>query len=356
MRFFRLLILLLLIPLTVSCTGLRFAIPTPTPTLTPTPAPTATATPEYAAIPKVYFGAFSAGTDMEETLGHKFTGQLYYHRWGMPFGKQLFIDNANKGWITMPTWEYMPSFGVDNPNILKPLQAILEGEFDEYIHEFAQDAAAFKKPLFMRWGHEMNGDWYPWSGHRNGGAATDKYGDPQKADGPERFVDTFRYIRKIFDAEKATNVVWVWCPNVAMTGPLGEPWNHINNYYPGDEYVDWLCVDGYNWGTSQSWSTWQSFDQIYQTTYQQLQAINASKPMMIGEFASTEKGGDKAAWILDTFERIPDGYPQIRMIFWFSINKETDWRINSSDTSLEAFKKALTGPAWDAEPWPDILP
>jgi endoglucanase len=78
--------------------------------------------------------------------------------------------------------------------------------------------------------------------------------------------------------------------------------------------------------------------------------------MMIGEFASTETGGDKAAWITDTFQRIPDGYPQLRMIFWFNINKETDWRINSSDTSLESFKKAIAAPAWDAAPWPGLVP
>jgi hypothetical protein len=352
MRFFFFIISLLLLALTASCSGLPLpGTATPLPTIPPTP----TLTPEYASIPKIHFGAFSAGVSMEETLGHKLTGQLYYHRWGAPFG-QAFDENAKNGWMTMATWEFSPSFGVDNPNILHPLQAILNGEYDDYIREFARDAVAFKRPLLLRWGHEMNGDWYAWSGKRNGGAKTDAYGDPKKADGPERYADTFRYLHKIFDEEKATNVLWVWCPNVAMAGALGEPWNAYPNYYPGDEYVDWLCVDGYNWGTSQSWSSWQSFDQIYQPSYLQLQALNASKPIMIGEFASTEKGGDKAAWIIDTFKRIPTAYPQIRMVFWFSINKETDWRIDSSETSLKAFQKALADPAWDAKPWPGLTP
>jgi len=321
-----------------------------------TPAPTATPVPEYAALSHIYFGVFSAGTELEQELGQKFTAQLYYHRWGAPLGIQTFAENAKNGWITMPTWEYRPSFGVDSPYILQPLKAILDGQQDDYLRAFARQSATFGKPILLRWGHEMNGDWYPWSGARNGGALPDQYGNLQKADGPELFVDTYRYIHKIFEQEQAENVLWVWCPNVAMTGALGEPWNAISNYYPGDEYVDWLCVDGYNWGSSQSWSKWQTFDEIYAETYAQLQAINPSKPMMIGEFASSEEGGDKAAWIADTFQRIPTAYPQLRMIFWFHINKETDWRINSSQASLEAFKQGFLDPVWDAEPWPALLP
>jgi endoglucanase len=115
-------------------------------------------------------------------------------------------------------------------------------------------------------------------------------------------------------------------------------------------------MDGYNWGTSQRWSQWQTFDSIYQPTYSQLQALNASKPMMIGEFASSEKGGDKAAWIADMFKRIPSAYPQIRMVFWFNLNKETDWRMNSSEASLQAVQQGFTNPIWNAEPWPGLLP
>ncbi len=355
MRWFWFTLSLFLSGMTASCSGsLPFATATPAPPLTATP--TATPLPEYAAIPKIYFGAFGAAGDMQKMLGHKFTAQLYYHAWQMPFGAQTFTVNASNGWITMPTWEYTPAFNAGDANLLHPLQAILDGKYDDYIRGFARDAAAFKRPLLLRWGHEMNGDWYAWSGKRNGGATTDAFGDPQKADGPERFVATFQYIHKLFEEEKATNVLWVWCPNVAMTGPLGEPWNAIANYYPGDAYVDWLCVDGYNWGTSQSWSSWQTFDQVYQQSYAQLQAINASKPMMIGEFASSEKGGDKAAWVTDALKRIPAGYPQIRMIFWFNLNKETDWRINSSDASLKAFQQGLADLVWDAAPWPGLVP
>lgn len=341
----------------VACAGPLFQpAPSATPLPTDTPAPSPTPIPEYASISQLYWGAFNAGVDMEQKLGQKFAGQLYYHTWGRPFGAGTFEYNAEKGWITQVTWEYRPGFGVSSPYVLQPLKAIVDGEFDEYLRDFAKEAATLNKPLFLRWGHEMNGDWYPWGGVRNGGATPDKYGDPQKADGPELYVDAYRHIHDIFEQEKADKVLWVWCPNVAMTGPLGEPWNAIANYYPGDEYVDWLCVDGYNWGTSQSWSKWQTFDEVYAETYAQLQAINASKPMMIGEFASSEIGGDKAAWISDTLQRIPAAYPQIKFIFWFHINKETDWRFDSSEASLNAFINGFKDPIWSEEAWPGITP
>jgi hypothetical protein len=311
------------------------------------PTTTSTPTPDYAGWEGIYFGAYAAGTDMEQALGHNFAIQLYYHKWNGSFKGGPFVPNAQKGWVTLSTWEYAPGFsGVDDPYILQPLKAIIDGQHDDYLRAFAQDAESFDKPLFLRWGHEMNGDWYLWSGSSNGGAVTDQYGDLQKPDGPELFVDAYRHIHNVFSQENSQNVIWVWCPNVVMKGPLGETWNDIENYYPGDAYVDWLCMDGYNWGTSQSWSSWQTFDEVFAPTYARLQQINPNKPVMIGEFASTDQGGDKAAWVLDAFQTALSDYPQIRAAVWFNLNKETDWRMNSSLEVLDAFQQALALPGW----------
>lgn len=333
-------------------TGCASATATPAPTSAPTSTPAPTPTPGYADWPGVYFGAFLAGQDVEQQLGHQFAIQLYYHQWGLPFSAGQFEDNLKKGWITESTWEYKANFnGPEDPYVLQPLKAIIDGKQDDYLREFARDARTFGQPILLRWGHEMNGDWYLWSGTRNGGATPDKYGDPLKPDGPELFVDAYRHIHAVFEEEKANNVLWVWCPNVLMEGKLGEAWNEFGNYYPGDEYVDWLCVDGYNWGASQSWSKWQTFDQIYAPSYARLQELSPKKPIILGEFASSEKGGDKAAWVQDSFQKIISAYPQIRAAVWFNINKENDWRMNSSPEVFEAFKKALAQPGW-VETWP----
>lgn len=330
---------------------------------TPMPTSTPTATPEYAGIPGLYLGRFAGSRlttdDLEKALGRKIPIHLFYMGWHTAFGSGAFARDAVAGRLPYVTWEYSPSY-LDTEYILKPLQYILDGKEDAYLRVWAQAARDFGKPILLRWGHEMNGDWYMWCGSRNGGGTTDGFGDPGVADGPERFVATYRYIHKLFDEAGAANVVWAWAPNVQFDrpdplGPLqihgSEPWNAIANYYPGDEYVDWLGMDGYNWGTSQAWSQWQTFDQIFAATYAELQAVNASKPMLIGEFASSEKGGDKAAWIRDAFQQIRAKYTQIRAVVWFDIDKETDWRIDSSPESLAAFREAVSGDGW-LDDWP----
>ena len=65
---------------------------------------------------------------------------------------------------------------------------------------------------------------------------------------------------------------------------------------PGDEYVDWVGIDGYNFGTAKSGMSWRSFNETFKGTYDIVTGLT-SRPVMIGETGSTESGGDKAAWI-----------------------------------------------------------
>jgi beta-mannanase len=283
-----------------------------------------------------------------------------YLSWNKGFNPGMYNANARIGRISFITWEYMqwqagPMQGYED----LPLQAILDGRHDPYLLDWAEGVRDFDLPIFIRWGHEMNGDWYPWSGIFNGAGTLDGFGDPGKADGPERFVAAYQYIHDLFESAGAENVLWVWCPNApfSVMESVYSPWNTASAYYPGDEYVDWLCFDGYNWGTSafgQSFnSTWASFDEIFAESYRELQALNPDKPIIIGEFASTEDGGDKAAWITDAFESVKSDYPQIRALIWFHIAKETDWRINSSPEAFAAFQRAVSGPYW-LETWLDF--
>ena len=125
----------------------------------------------------------------------------------------------------------------------------------------------------------------------------------------------------------------------------------MEQVYPGDEYVDWVGMSGYNWGTSIYWvscpcqSTWDSSSQVFDRTYGQLVALS-DKPIFIGEFASSEDGGDKAAWITDGLQiQFPTRYPRVKAISWFSTiatgpdtnangvispTAEVDWRVTSS--------------------------
>jgi hypothetical protein len=67
---------------------------------------------------------------------------------------------------------------------------------------------------------------------------------------------------------------------------------------------------------------------------------------MIGEFASSELGGNKAAWITGAAARMPAAYPQLRAFIWFNYNKETDWRVESSAGALSAFKSSFVASSY----------
>src|SRR5258708_17317102 len=100
-------------------------------------------------------------------------------------------------------------------------------------------------------------------------------------------------------------------------------------------------MDGYNWGNVGAWHTWESFSALFQQTYNDLLTMTA-KPMMIGEMASTEQAGNKASWISDAYTtQIPHYFPRIKAVIWFNIDKETDWRIESSPAAQNAFAAAI---------------
>lgn len=220
------------------------------------------------------------------------------------------------------------------------LDGIITGTYDSYIVGYANAVKSWGKPLFIRLGHEMNGDWYPWGGKNNGAGTLNGFGDPVKADGPERFVAAYRRVHRLFDSIGVKNVSWIWCPNNGSAPD--ESWNQPENFYPGDDVVDWIGLDGYNWGTSQSWSGWSSFYDTFKGIYNKFKT--SPKPLMIAEFASTELGGDKGKWIREAYLYNKLVFPRVKAITWFNINKETDWRVNSTGNALSGYQAAVSDP------------
>lgn len=289
-----------------------------------------------------YLGAFTpseiGGQAGFETLqGKPIAVEMNYYGLGTPgdFPVATFNAIVAGGAIPHMTWEPWASGNPAGPNFNNT--KIINGDWDTFYRKYAKSIKAWGKPLFIRWGHEMNGNWYPWGGANNGGAKLDGYGDPTKADGVERYIDAYRHVVDLFRAEGVTNVTWIWCPNIGDVP--NETWNKPENYYPGDSYVDWIGFDGYNWGTSVVNGGWASYYITFNPHYQKFKGYG--KPLMIGEFSSTELGGDKAKWIKEAFLYLKNAHTQIKCITWFNINKETDWRINSSATSLAAWKLAV---------------
>jgi len=212
------------------------------------------------------------------------------------------------------------------------LAEIAGGARDGYLTTWAKAVRSYGKPFFFRWDWEMNGTWFQW-------------GQEAAAD-PALFRSAWRHFHDVVEAQGATNVTWVWCPNTKFSGGTSLP-----ALYPGGEYVDWTCVDGYNRGTNPiKPSRWLPFSTVFGATYATLLNLAPEKPVMIGEVASTEIGGSKAKWIADGFaSRLPVKFPKIKAVSWFNWNisvgeSRWDWPIESSESAQAAFANVISSP------------
>jgi hypothetical protein len=217
---------------------------------------------------------------------------------------------------------------------------VIEGRYDEYLKQFAEEARDWGHPFFLRFNWEMNGDWFTWSEGVNGNS-------------PGEYVQAWRHVHDIFAAAGADNATWVWCANVDPGGSMLE----LTSQYPGDSYVDWTALDGYNWGTNPSAPRgWRSFDQLFRSTYDQIVGqVAPGKPMMIPEVGSSEHGGSKAAWIADMLSKVPTQYPSIRALLWFDkYDSNMDWPIETSIDATGAFAAGIQDPNYLGNSYGDL--
>ena len=245
------------------------------------------------------------------------------------------------GSIPFFSWssQSIPS-SLDEPNF--QLSDVISGAHDAYIREWATEAKEWGHPFFLRFNWEMNGNWFPWSEGVNGNQAGE-------------YVAAWRHVHDIFTAVGATNATWVWCPNVDPEGKM----QNLAQLYPGDDYVDWTGLDGYNWGTNPAKpDRWRTFDQLYDSTYDKIvDTIAPAKPMVIGEVGSTEYGGSKAAWIEEMLSELPTDYPQIRGLLWFEkFDDGMDWPIETSASATSAFAAGIQNPAYLGDSFASIGP
>ncbi len=267
-------------------------------------------------------GAYVNGMEniasFQTAIDKKLAIVLWYVHWQDAFPTAEANTVYANGSVPLITWE---PWITSSPNTL---EAIAAGSYESYVREFMQAAKDWGHPLFLRFAHEMNGNWYPWDGCHNGQAA-----------GPENYKQAFIYIYNVRQQVGATNVYLVWCPNNVSIP--SDTWNEIIDYYPGNQYVDWIGIDGYNWG----YGDWKSFASVFGVGYQSITAIT-SKPLMIGEFASASLEGNRSEWLTDSFSKIQNYYPRIKAFCWFNINKERDWRITGYASDETAFRNGIS--------------
>jgi Glycosyl hydrolase family 26 len=319
--------------------------PTTTTTTTTTPPP-----PPPTSTNKILWGAtigpqltgaqapwdWNAVTAMQNTDagGNALSVLQWYSRFNSPtdcngncnFATSVFDKIRTAGVIPFLSWSSTSSAGGSGYTDAQ----IAAGSQDAYITQFAQTAKAWGHPFFLRFDWEMNGSWFPWGVGSNGNTAAS-------------FVAMWRHVHSIFTSVGATNATWAWCPNVDATNQFAS----MASLYPGDAYVDWTCLDGYNGDVP-----WTSFQNVFQAGYNAITGtIAPSKPMIIGETGSTESGGSKAQWITNMLSSLPVSFPKIRGLLWYDQSAagpggHTDWPLESSSTSEAAFAAGIKSPTY----------
>lgn len=252
-------------------------------------------------------------------VGQKPAIILSYKRWDIkPFYPPELEQIGKRGALPMVSWEPWTTTG-------KPakLWAIARGRYDGYLRRSAHLAKLWGKPVMARFAQEMNGSWAPWERGHVGST-------------PRSFVLAWRHVVSVFRHAGADNVIWAWCPNV-NTGHLP-----FMQYYPGDRWVDWVGLDGFNWGGSIGW---RSLSEIFAGSYEEL-ARRTSKPIVIGETGSGQTGGDKAAWVTSAFLRELPNFPRVRAVVWYNSIDRADFRIDSSPAALRAFRRGIAEPGY----------
>ena len=185
-----------------------------------------------------------------ETLTQQQVGSVvWFPTWDDEFPTEACRMLAERDIIPHLTWElFWPSVDPNNSRQTgaegyQGFNDVLNGKYDEYIDRFARDAKAFDRDLLIRFLHEFNGNWYVWSGNKNGKAEG----------GPQKVVAVWRYVVDRFKAQGADNVKWLWVPHGPSTDRSTDDWNEVANYWPGGEYVDWIGLDGYNFYPQDPW-------------------------------------------------------------------------------------------------------
>lgn len=274
--------------------------------------------------PACLTGAFLADQPTKEDIinfkkkyGKKPYLVMIFTDWNRFVSEQVIEAVYSSGCVLFISWE--PWYAASKKGI--DYDELLSGKWDSYISNFADKLKDIENIVYIRFAHEMNGNWYPWSGSKIG---------------RDKFVAIYRYVKDIFDRTNVTNLKWVFSLNWEDV-PRED--NHFMLYYPGDKYVDYLGIDGYNWGNTRAWSKWRSFEAIFKKRYKEI-TTGLKKPILISEFSSTSSGGDKSRWIKEAMNSIKH-MKKIKGFVLFNVDKETDWSFSTDNASGQELKRQL---------------
>jgi mannan endo-1,4-beta-mannosidase len=245
-------------------------------------------------------GSYAGVTAFTKATGVKPAVVSYYSGWLEPFQARFTAYAAKDGSV--------PLVQMDPDGI--SVAAIASGQYDAYLTAYADAVHAYRRPVILSFGHEMNGYWYSW-GYQN--------------TSPAVFVAAWRHIVTLFRAQGTRNVTWLWTVNVIHKRarvPSPGPW------WPGSSYVNWVGIDGYYNNPS------LTFASLFGPTIAAVRSLTRD-PILIAETAVAPAVGQPA--------KIADLFAGIRLyellgFVWFDSVHVFDWRL-SSPAAIAAFRR-----------------
>ena len=218
------------------------------------------------------------------------------------------------------------------------LKKIAGGKFDRNLKSWGKAAAGFSTPIIVEFGTEMNGRWFPWNAVWNG-----------KRKGAHRFVKAYRHIIDVVRSTGASNIIWVF--HINNDDDPDRKWNRFENYYPGDDYIDWLAISIYS-AQSPFDDYLIDFTKALPRLMKRFAKLAPDKPVIIAEFGSDvhHKKENAANWADAAMKMILSGrWPQLIGFNWWNEtwpngdnpNRATDLRVQSSPTLAKVMKNHL---------------
>jgi glycosyl hydrolase family 26 len=270
--------------------------------------------------PQSYLGVYAAGspssydgvTAFANATGARPDVIMYYSGWFVPFPAAFATTVASNGAV--------PLVQMDPDGI--SVAGIAAGRYDGYLSAYAEAVRAYRHPVIVSFGHEMNGSWSSW-GYRHTSPAT--------------FVAAWRHIVTLFRELGAGNVTWLWTVNIINNTRQGRipppaPW------WPGSSYVTWVGIDGYYLKPN-----WQ-FAPLFGPTIASIHALTRD-PILIAETGATPIAGQSAK-IADVFAGI-HAYGLLGFVWFDSTNSKGQDFAVSSPAAMTAFR---TGASTFARP------
>ena len=251
---------------------------------------------------------YSAMTDLESDLGRKLDVQRLYTFWDDPQPNQIAVWDTASGRTPVLSIKAARRDGS-----AVRWADIAAGRQDAAIRAQAAGLQSLNGPIFLSLHHEPEND--PGNGT------------------PADYAAAWRHYVSVFRSMGVSNVAFTW---ILMAWSFVTP-AVADSYYPGDDVVDYLGADGYNWyGTSPD-KQWRSLADALGPFYAWGSAHH--KPLMVAEWGTLEDPavpGRKAAWLTDAAAALQT-MPAIKVVCYFHAPVTFPWWVDSSQSSLQAF-------------------